>query len=157
MEIFAALTGKSLGFVEDLETQTIADFLKLPSRWHLQICDVNKVVLLDSHLAKALQAAHEEGVVSAGFETDKQVVLAAVKQKGKALQDASVELRGDPEIVMAAVKQNGMALFYASKKLHANPEIVLAAKFQDRRALKYASADLERYHKIVVAAVKQES
>jgi hypothetical protein len=49
MEIFAALTGKSLGFVDFIEAQTIADFLKLPSRWHLQICDVNKILTLPMH------------------------------------------------------------------------------------------------------------
>jgi hypothetical protein len=79
MEIFAALTGKSLGFVDFIEAQTIADFLKLPSRWHLQICDVNKVVLLDSDLANARQAAYDKSIL---FENDRQVGLADASPVG---------------------------------------------------------------------------
>ncbi len=70
---------------------------------------------------------------------DQEIVLAAVKQNGSALQYASKELRHVPEIVMAAVKQNGCALQYASEELRHNLNIVKAAVQQDGCALKYAS------------------
>jgi len=38
---------------------------------------------------------------------DKEVVMAAVAQNGRALQWASEELRGDKEVVMAVATQDG--------------------------------------------------
>eukprot|EP00972_Heterocapsa_arctica_P039426 5806854-Heterocapsa_arctica.AAC.1 len=43
--------------------------------------------------------------------------MEAVKQKGRALQDASEELKGNREVVMEAVKQDGSALGWASEEL----------------------------------------
>ena len=40
-------------------------------------------------------------------------LVEAVKKNGLALRDASVKLKGDREIVMAAIKQNGLALEFA--------------------------------------------
>ena len=45
---------------------------------------------------------------------DRKSLLAAVRQDGQALEDASVELRQDREVVLAAVQQHGYALQYAS-------------------------------------------
>jgi histidinol phosphatase-like PHP family hydrolase len=50
---------------------------------------------------------------------------------------------GDKEVVLAAVKQNGLALEYASKELQNDREVVLAAVKQDGRALEYASDELK--------------
>jgi hypothetical protein len=77
-EIFNALTGELLGVVNSLYTHEIADFLNLPSRWHVNLCDVNKVVLVDRELADALHKAHTCGEISEGFESNKQVVQVAV-------------------------------------------------------------------------------
>ena len=68
--------------------------------------------------------------------------MAAVKQNGWALQDASKDLQANLEIVMAAVKQDGLALQYASPYLRANPEIVMAAVKQNGGALYFASEAL---------------
>ena len=58
---------------------------------------------------------------------DREVVLAAVKQKGDALAYASPQLRSDREVVLAAVKQNGDALCCASAELAGDRETELAA------------------------------
>jgi hypothetical protein len=50
-------------------------------------------------------------------ENNKEVVLAAVKEDGYALQFASDELRDDKEVVLAAVNEDRWALRYASKSL----------------------------------------
>ena len=39
--------------------------------------------------------------------SDREVVLAAVKQEGSALMHAAEPLKDDREVVLAAVKQNG--------------------------------------------------
>ncbi len=46
-------------------------------------------------------------------EAGKQVVLAAVKQNGLALQYASVKMRYDKDVVFAAIRQNGAAIQFA--------------------------------------------
>ena len=105
--------------------------------------------------------------------------MAAVAQKGDALQFASEELKNDREIVMAAmvklyhnlklgrvntlkevvmaaVTQNGDALRYASNELENDKEIVMAAVAQKGRALEYASEELKNDKEIVMAAVTQD-
>ena len=47
----------------------------------------------------------------------KQQVLAAVKQKGSALEYASEELKNDKDVVLAAVNQDGDSLEYASEEI----------------------------------------
>ena len=59
---------------------------------------------------------------------DREVVLAAVKQSGYALESASEELRADREVVMAAVKQDGRALRCASNALQADPRLLSWSK-----------------------------
>ena len=56
---------------------------------------------------------------------------------------ADLELAKDREIVLAAVKQYGRALRYADPELTKNPEIVLAAVKQDGRALEFVDAELK--------------
>ena len=62
---------------------------------------------------------------------DREVVLAAVKQSGWALEHASDELKADRDLVLAAVEQDGKALEYASDELKADREVVLAARKQN--------------------------
>jgi len=73
---------------------------------------------------------------------DKEVVVAALKQDGRALQFASEELKGDREVVVAAVKQNGCALEYASEELKGDKEVVVAAVEQDGYALQFATNEI---------------
>ena len=59
-------------------------------------------------------------------ERTKEMVLAAVRQNGKALQYAP-EYNADKEVVLAAVKNNGIAIQFASPELQYNKEVVLAS------------------------------
>lgn len=67
------------------------------------------------------------------------------------------ELRDDPEVVTAAVKQNGFALEYASERLKDDPEIVKTAVNNHGLALNYASPRLQDDPEIVKEAVKNHS
>ena len=73
------------------------------------------------------------------FSKNRKVVLAAVTTGGRALEWASLGLKGDKEVVLAAVKQNGKALRFASDDMKADKEVVLAAVEQNGLALDYAS------------------
>jgi hypothetical protein len=66
----------------------------------------------------------QDEYISEELKKDKEVVLAAVKQDGYALQYASEELKKDKEVVLAAVKQNGYALKYASEELKKDKEFM---------------------------------
>jgi hypothetical protein len=61
------------------------------------------------------------------IKTDKNIMLAAVKQNGLALKFASDELKNDKELVIAAVKQNALTLKFASDTLRNDKEILIIA------------------------------
>ena len=90
------------------------------------------------------------------LQADKEVVLVAAKQDGFALQYTDKKLKADKEVVLAAVKQSGRALDDADKKLQADKEVVLAAVKQEGTALEYADKKLKADKKIVLAALKQD-
>jgi hypothetical protein len=81
------------------------------------------------HAAPALQA-------------DKEVVLAAVAQNGRALKHAAPALQADKEFMLAAVAQNSDALKHAAPALQADKEVVLAAVARNSDALKLAAPAL---------------
>lgn len=93
----------------------------------------------------------------------KEIVLAAVKQNGMALQFASGELRNNYEIVLAAVKQNGMALKFTPGNLadefepnvRNNFNIVLVAVKKNGLAFKFASKRLRNHNDIIQNAIQQ--
>jgi histidinol phosphatase-like PHP family hydrolase len=63
---------------------------------------------------------------------DKELVLAAVKDYGLALKQATPELQNNRQIVMAAVKNNGMAIDFASPALQKDKVIMKVAKAQEQ-------------------------
>jgi len=85
--------------------------------------------------------------------TDREILLAAVSESGRALEYASDELRADREIVLAAVSEDGDALKFASDDLKADREIVLAAVADDGYCLKYAAGQLTQDPEILAAAI----
>ena len=89
------------------------------------------------------------------FQNDREVVLAAVKKEGDALEWASETLQADRDVVMAAVKQNGMALRDVSYKLRANRDVVLAAVKKNDVAMTYADVRLRSDRDFMLAAVTQ--
>jgi len=81
---------------------------------------------------------------SENLQTNQEIVLEAVKQNGRVLQEAPEQLRGDKAIALAAVGQNGVALKYVENNLWADKDVVCAALRNNRTAIKYASAHLFR-------------
>ena len=72
-------------------------------------------------------------------QRNKDVVLAAVGQDGRALWFASEELKNDREFMLAAIGQDGRgALWFASEELKNDREFMLAAVGQDGGALQFA-------------------
>ena len=72
------------------------------------------------------------------------------------LAEADEKLKADKEVVLAAVKQDGYALQYADKKLRADKEVVLAALKQDAYAFRFANKKLRADKKIVMAKTKSQ-
>ena len=115
--------------------------------------------------------------VPAELRNDKEVVLAAVQQDGRALKYASDALRSDAEVALAAIEAHGLALSYTDlqhdkkfvqlainqnvkvlKHLVFSPfykEMVMMAVRQDGNALRHASRKLKNDREIVLAAVQQ--
>ena len=114
-----------------------------------------------------LEGADEE---VPGSRADKEIVLIAVREKGRALQYASEELRGDKEVVFEAVNQDSFALRYASDELRGDKDVVFGAVRQYGRALQdqgatpllihhplnYASKELKNDKEIVLVTVQQD-
>ena len=90
----------------------------------------------------------------------KEVVLAAVKKNGLALEHASDSLKVDKEVVLEAVKKNGLALKHASANLREDTisfkEGFLAILKKYISYLQNTSADLKADKEVVLAAVKQD-
>jgi len=59
--------------------------------------------------------------------SDRDFVLAAVAQNGRALKFADASLRRDRDVVLAAVAQSRNALYYADASLRSDRDVVLAA------------------------------
>jgi len=90
------------------------------------------------------------------YKNDKEIVMAAVKENGKALRHASEELQADKKIIMQALKKDGRALLFASKSLKADKEVVMEAVKQDGHSFEYASKELRSDKEVVMEAVKQQ-
>ena len=66
--------------------------------------------------------------LSDSLQSNKKVVLEAVKNNGYALEFTSEEFRADRQVVLEAVKQAGEALEYASEALQNDPELIALAE-----------------------------
>lgn len=66
-------------------------------------------------------------VIYYGFNDDREIVLEAVNQDGRAYASASARLKNDKEICLAAIEQNYEAYFFAPKVLQNDKEVILAA------------------------------
>lgn len=86
------------------------------------------------------------------YQTDKDVVLTAVKQNGLSIEFANVDLRDDYEIAEAAISNNGLALEFLSDFKKFDREFVLKAIYKDYKAHDYDL--LEDDEEIGVACVK---
>ena len=82
---------------------------------------------------------------------DKEFALAVVNQNGSFLRYMP-ELKADRDVVLAAVRKNGFALEYASAALQADKEVVLAAVNNWGHSLEYASPELKKDRDVLMAA-----
>jgi len=122
---------------------------------------------------------------AAELESDREVVLEAVRQCGDALQFASEELRCDREVVAEAVRRGrcfghsplqyadaelrrdrelvlevvqrqGAGLRFADEELRCDREVVLEAVRRDGCAVRYAAVKLQRDREVMLEAVRQD-
>jgi hypothetical protein len=70
-------------------------------------------------------------LLSPVLKNNYEVVMAAVQNFGRSLQEASRDLKDNYDIVMMAVKNKGLSLMNASERLRNDPDIVLTAIMQD--------------------------
>lgn len=84
------------------------------------------------------------------LRNDKEVVLAAVKKNGLALEYASTSLKNDSQVVLEAVKENGAALQFASKELRGDRKIVFEALKTYGDVAKFASPELKNDRNFIV-------
>ena len=126
---------KMLVHVSPLLSPLLSSLLHVPWR-HVPVysCDVQERV---------------KAAVAGQRYADGELLLAAVRKDGRALQYASAELQADRGLVLAAVRKDGRALQYASAELQADRELVLAA-VRNGRALKYASAELQADREVLL-------
>jgi hypothetical protein len=86
-------------------------------------------------------------------KNNKEVIMDAVMQNGRALEYASASVTNDKEYWMAAVTQHCIALWYASDIMKNDKEVVLVAVKHYGRALEYASVAMKNDKEVVMTAV----
>ena len=84
-----------------------------------------------------------------------EIMMAAVKQNGYALEYIKDNPKLTPEIMMAAVNQDGNAIRHITDNPKLTPEIMMAAVTRDGHALEYIKDDPRLTPEIMMAAVKQ--
>lgn len=89
------------------------------------------------------------------YRGDNDVVLAAVKQNGLALQYADDALKNDKVIVFAAVAQDGKALQFATDDWNKDKTLVLLALETGYWGFLYADKALKEDFEVALATVKQ--
>ena len=83
----------------------------------------------------------------------KNLVLAAVRSAGAALQFATATLQHDKEVVLEAVRSDGMSLEFASQELQGNISVLLEAVIKNGLALTFASLSLRSDCNVMALAV----
>ena len=89
------------------------------------------------------------------IKADREVVIAAVMQNGRALEFAAEKLRADREIVLLALEEDPKAFEFASTEFHADRGVMLAAVQRNGLVLQFAVAELRDDEDLVRAAVGQ--
>jgi len=91
---------------------------------------------------------------STRLKDHRDVVLAAVANRGAALQYAASLHRLDPVVARAAVANDGMALGKVANVLTSNRELVLTAVAQNGHAYRFAAESLQKDPDVVRTAVR---
>ena len=152
----AAALPLELVAVRDPALGALEEFLKEQTVTALNFASVNLKSDRDFVLAAVKDYLRARKITSAELRAaDRELMLAALEECGWAQECASTELQADREVVLAALEESGEVLEYASAELRADRELVLAAVTQYGGALAYASAELLDDRELVLAAVKQ--
>jgi len=116
------------------------------------------LVRIDPAWAAVLRDVEEGWVelrcVAEKYRRDREIVIAAMRNSGYALEDAPQEFRRDRDVVLAAVSSKGSALRYAADELKRDPGVVLAAVRGSALALRCAAEELWRDRDFTLAAVQ---
>lgn len=115
------------------------------------------LVRLDPRKGKAVRNLQEHKVefenIDEDLRNDREVLLAALKVDGHALQYASEELQRDTTIVYAALRETAFALQHVPEDLRRNPEVVLFAVQKNGLALQHADHRLQSDPELVFTAL----
>jgi len=88
------------------------------------------------------------------LRADREVVLEAVRESGSALRHALEEFQGDREVVLTAVQRFGPALEHATPPLQGDREVVLTAARRDLAALAHAGPELKASREFALTLVQ---
>lgn len=106
--------------------------------------------------ASVTKDGHILALLSNRFKSDKELVLAAVRSRGLALEHAPLIFRNDPEIVSAAVLNCAGAFMFADLLLCSDQAFVLNIVGQKAMALEFATLELKDDFKVVMRAVMSQ-
>lgn len=90
------------------------------------------------------------------LKCDIDVVLAAVKHNGGALQWAGGPANAERQVVTEAITNNGLSLQFANGSFNEERDMVMLAVTSDGNALEYASDSLKADKEVVMVAIKHK-
>ncbi len=143
--------GANIHYIPDVLGENIASFLNTEDLRNLrQVSRANRALANQPRVTqKALYNHWMEQVQINGIylvsvpyplRNNREIVLAAVRNHGYALQYASQQMQNDREIVLAAVQQNIFALRYASTQLKNNRQFILFLANNDGPYVKFSES-----------------
>eukprot|EP00755_Sulcionema_specki_P002593 Sspe_Gene.118879::Locus_113389_Transcript_1_1_Confidence_1.000_Length_1594::g.118879::m.118879 len=128
LALAALRNGGKVYSILDQALQEDEEVVECAMRAGCNACDVPSTVDIPRHLA--LLAVQRDGCELAAlpsYRDDREVVMAAVRQNGLALEHASLAMQKDREVLMAAVAQHGAILFGRQKRFPSDEELLLLA------------------------------
>lgn len=100
--------------------------------------DANWDPVIEMRCVIAVQQGMSLGNVNGLYDTEPNVVLAAVKRDGMELRFvADTYYTGMEQYVIPAIQQNGLALQYVDRKLRNKTPIIMTAIRQNKQAIQY--------------------
>lgn len=108
-----------------------------------RICDIAAAVLEIAGESSIGRVVKRYRIWLKDYQTRVHAIsIGDVEKNGRLLQFATDELKSDREAVLAAVKNYGMALAFSTPQVQGDREVVLAAVSNNPLSLMYASAPL---------------
>ncbi|GEM_PF-6299327 len=95
-------------------------------------------------------------VLPVAMRGDLEIVQTAVRRNGRALADASLEMRSNRDVVLMAVAQDATAWQYAAPVLRSDPKFLLACVRVNPNALREIPQDTANYDELVENALRND-